>query len=127
MPKNNSFFKKPVILCMTTLLLLIIVWVGLASLPASSQEYRVYSLEADVRNIESRLSRIEAQLNQGGGTIRVPAAPSPSYNSGRRQKLSSDPMFDHLATLAIELKERMDKLDARLSRLESRVGVPRTR
>lgn len=127
MPKNNSVSKKLVMLCIA--LIGIIAVVGLVSAPASSQQSRVNALEVDLRGVQSRLNRIEAQLNQSSrsGAVRVPAAAPPSSNSGRtRQMLSSDPMFDRLATLAIELRERIDRLDARVSKLESR-GVPRTK
>ena len=105
------------------LLLLIIVWGGLVSAPASSQSgSRVNSLELDIRGIQSRLSRIESQLNRSGGGP-TPAASPPSNNTGRyRQGLSGDPMFDRLATLAIELRERINQLDTRVSNLESKGG-----
>lgn len=108
------------------LLLLIIVWGGLVSAPASSQGgSRVNSLELDIRGIQSRLNRIESQLSRFGGGSPTPAAPPPSNNTGRyRQGLSGDPMFDRLATLAIELRERIDQLDTRVSNLESK-GTPR--
>lgn len=119
MPKNNSISKKLAIACIA-IFLAIIIWGSLVSAPTTSQESRVYSLELDVRGIESRLNRIESQLNQIGGSA-IPAPPQSSSNLGRnRQRLSGDPMFDRLATLAIELKERIDKLDGRVSKLESR-------
>lgn len=107
------------------LLLLIIVWGGLVPAPASSQETRVNTLELEIRSIESRLNRIESQLSRfGGGSPRVPTTPPTSNNTGRyRQGLSGDPMFDRLATLAIELRERIDRLDTRVSKLEK--GTPR--
>ena len=128
MSKNNRLVRNLVLLCI--MLITIIACGGLISHPASSQLSRQYNSEFDIRRIESRINQIENQLNQRGGTgsIRVPTPSVPSYNSGRyRQRLSSDPMFDRLATLAIELRERMDKLEARISKLESRVGAARTK
>lgn len=125
MPKNNGVLKKLAVLCIA-LIAVIIAWGGLVSAPASSQESRLNALEVDVRGVQSRLNRIEAQLNQlGGRSVRVPSAPPSS--SGRNRQLNSDPMFDRLATLAIEQKERMDRLEARISRLESRLGATRTK
>lgn len=126
MPKNNSVSKKLVILCIA--LIGIMAVAGLVSAPASSQESRVNALEVDLRGVQLRLNRIEAQLNQSSrsGSVRVPTAAPPSSTGRIRQRLSSDPMFDRLATLAIELRERIDRLDARVSKLESR-GAPRTK
>ena len=128
MSKNNRLVRNLVMLCIV--LISIIAWSWLSSHPASSQSSLQYNSEFDIRRIESRINRIESQLNQrgGAGSIRVPSTSVPSYNSGRtRQRLSSDPMFDRLATLAIELRERMDKLEARISKLESRGRATRTK
>jgi len=125
MPKRNSVLKKLAALCIA-LLMITLAWGILASAPASSQESRVNALEVDIRGIQSRLNRLESQLNRVGGTSpRLPNVPPPSSSAGQyRQRLSSDPMFDRLATLAIELRERIDRIDARVSKLESR-SAPR--
>ncbi|BAT55952.1 unknown protein [Nostoc sp. NIES-3756] len=102
--------------------LLIAIWLGLLSTPASSQQVdsRINNLEADFRNVLSRLNQIESQLNQ-----RQPAS-SPRTTitpSGSRRNLSSrqrDQMFDRLATLVVELKQQVNKLEARVANLESR-------
>lgn len=130
MPKRNKIFQKIAFFCLA-LLVVFIAWSGLAPAPASSQQVdsRVYGLEADVRGIESRLDRIETQLSQQSRFQSPgPSAAPPQYpiNSGRnRQRLSRDQMFDRLATLVIELKQQINQLEARVSKLESR-GAPRT-
>ena len=120
MLKSNSFFKKIVLSCLT-LLLVTVAWTWLISTPASSQtQSQINALEVDINGIESRLNRIEAQLNQLGRFAPPTATPPPSRsNSGRNTPLTRDQMFDRLATLVIELKQQVNKLETRVSKLES--------
>lgn len=120
MLKSNSFLKKIVLSCLT-LLLVTVAWTWLISAPASSQtQSQINALEVDLNGIESRLNRIEAQLNQLGRFAPPTATPRPSgSNSGRNTPLSRDQMFDRLATLVIELKQQVNKLETRVSKLES--------
>ena len=106
--------RKLLLLCLTTILV-IISWYGLNS-AALSQPSRVVNLEADISRIESRLNRLEAQISQ----ISRGQTPAPApINSGRKQpQLSREKMFDNLATLAIETKDQVNKLQARVSKLE---------
>ncbi|MBD2504363.1 hypothetical protein [Anabaena azotica] len=103
--------------------LIIVIWLGLLSTPASSQqiESRINNLEADFNRVLSRLNQIEGQLNQrqpgssSRTTITVP--------SGSRRNLSQtqrEQMFDRLATLVVELKQQVNKLETRVGKLESR-------
>lgn len=98
----------------------IIIW-GRIAIAASPVEFRVNALEGEINNIESRLNIIQTQLNQ----IR-PAAPSPAPTSPPRpsptigqRPLNREQMFDRLATLVIELKQQVNKLETRVSKLES--------
>ncbi|HYW20861.1 MAG TPA: hypothetical protein VE956_16480 [Nodularia sp. (in: cyanobacteria)] len=101
----------------------IIVWMGLFSNPASSQqiESRFNNLQADFNRVESRLSRIESQLNQ------MAKPPSPrtsltrpqSTNAGRNLS-AQEQKFERLATLVVELKQQVNELDKRVSQIESR-------
>ena len=120
MLKSNSFFKKIVLSCLT-LLLVIVAWTWLISAPASSQtQSQINALEVDLNGIESRLNRIEAQLNQlGRFAPPTPTLPPSRSNSGRNTPLTRDQMFDRLATLVIELKQQVNKLETRVSKLES--------
>jgi len=99
------------------------IWLGLLSNSASSQQVdsRINNLQADFNSLESRLSRVEAQLNQTRPSTspRISNAPP---SSGSRRNVSQpdrDRMFDRLATLVIELKQQVNKLEARVSKLES--------
>ncbi|MEH1940421.1 MAG: hypothetical protein V7L01_09425 [Nostoc sp.] len=99
-----------------------ILWGGLFGNTASSQqvESRIYNLEADLNRVESRLSQIESQL--GSSRQSSPRTTlTPRQSSGSRRNLSQqDPMFDRLATLVVELKQQVNKLEARVAKLESR-------
>ncbi|MBW4477227.1 MAG: hypothetical protein KME54_10180 [Tolypothrix brevis GSE-NOS-MK-07-07A] len=103
--------------------MIIIILVGFLSYPAFSQqlESRLYSLEADVNRVESRLNQIESVLNQNRSqSSRLPVTlPQPARNN-RRNVSQQDPMFDRLATLVVELKQQVNKLEVRISKLESR-------
>ncbi|MBD2518782.1 hypothetical protein H6G93_28230 [Nostoc sp. FACHB-973] len=104
-------------------ILVMIIWGGLFPNTASSQqiESRVNNLEADFNRVESRLNQIESQLNK---TRQFPSSRTtltPRQSTGSRQNLSQqDPMFDRLATLVIELKQQVNKLEERVSKIESR-------
>ncbi|WP_009633207.1 valyl-tRNA synthetase [Synechocystis sp. PCC 7509] len=107
-------YKKVLILCLTTILV-IISWYGLNS--AAFSQSSQFNVQADISRIESRLNRLEAQISQISRG-QTPVSPSPS-NSGRKQpQLSREQMFDNLATLAIETKDQVNKLQARVSKLE---------
>ena len=107
-------YKKVLLLCLTTILV-IISWYRLNS-AAFSQPSRLTNLDADISRIESRLNRLEAQISQISRG--QPPTPAP-INSGRKQpQLSREQMFDNLATLAIETKDQVNKLQVRVSKLE---------
>lgn len=83
-----------------------------------SLKARVSRLESQNYRLRSRLNRLESQLKrvnssnslEGGEQIRLPSSPpAPSIQ---------DPMFDRLAILVIELKERMNALEARMDEIE---------
>lgn len=107
------------------LFLVMTIWGGLLSNTASSQqvESRIYNLEADLNRLESRLDRIEGQLGQSRASPSPGAPTTPSQSPRSRRNLSQqerDRMFDRLATLAIELKEQINALQARVAKLEKR-------
>jgi len=91
--------------------------------PAATAQYsRISALEVDVNGLESRLNRLEAQISQ---ITRIPypgapASPPPARNTRRNQpQLSREEMFDRLATLVIETKDQVNKLQARVAKLEA--------
>lgn len=100
-----------------------IIWGGLFGNTALSQqvESRISNLEADFNRVESRLNQIESQLGQGRQSLSRRTTLTPRQSSGSRGNLSQqDPMFDRLATLVVELKQQVNKLEGRVSKLETR-------
>ncbi|MEA5603279.1 hypothetical protein [Nostoc sp. UHCC 0252] len=100
-----------------------IIWGGLLGNTASSQQVnsRIYNLEADLNRVESRLNQIESQLGRGRQSPSRRTTLTPRQSSGSRGNLSQqDPMFDRLATLVVELKQQVNKLEARVAKLETR-------
>lgn len=122
MLKSKRLFQKIALLC-AAVLIVIIVWGSLTPEIASSQqvESRINNVEVDLNRLESRLNRIESQLDQlrGVRSPRRPSAPSPENRSpNQTPQLSREQMFDRLATLVIELKQQVNKLETRVSKLE---------
>ncbi|WP_138498228.1 carbohydrate porin [Nostoc sp. PA-18-2419] len=104
-------------------ILVVLIWGGLFSNTASSQqvESRLNNLEADLNRVESRLNQLESQLNRTGKSPSPRTTLTPRQSTGSRQNLSQQgSMFDRLATLVIELKQQVNKLEERVSKLESR-------
>ncbi len=86
--------------------------------PAQAQaglDSRVSRLETDLVGIQTRLNQLEASRSSQGASVPTPTASS-GDRRGHRQLLSADPQFDRLATLVIELKERVTALEAPLNR-----------
>ena len=122
--------KKYGIIC----LVLILGFVFLPRLTVAQSpgllESRISRIEAENFQLRSQVSRIESQLAQlSGRPFSSPQKPSPnspapriSSRTNRRQVSSSDPMFERLATLVIELKERVQSLESQVAELKK----PRT-
>ncbi len=89
--------------------------------PAQAQaglDSRVSRLETDLIGIQTRLNQIESNRSRQGVSAPAPLASSGDRRGDRR--ISADPQFDRLATLVIELKERVTSLETRLGKLERR-------
>lgn len=119
--RSRSTWHRFVLGCIL-LILLLLTWQAATPAQDSYLSSRVSRLESENSTMRSRLSRLEsevARLNSETGIaytepleeeVVLPSAP-----------LSSDPMFDRLATLAIELKERIVALEAQVADLQARV------
>ncbi|NJL22374.1 MAG: hypothetical protein HC895_18680 [Leptolyngbyaceae cyanobacterium SM1_3_5] len=73
---------------------------------------QISRLEAQNTLLQSRLSRLEAAIGRVDNRP-LPNVPPPSVPAGT-SALASDPMFNRLATLAIELRDRIIVLEDRL-------------
>jgi len=103
-------------------ILVTIIWGSFFSKTASSQqvESRINNLEADLNRVESRLNQIESQLGKTRQSPSSRTTLTPRQTGSRGNLSQQDPMFDRLATLVIELKQQVNKLEARVAKLESR-------
>ena len=82
-------------------------------------ESQISRLESDIFQIRSRLSNLESQISRVDRSSRTPS-PTPQLPSPdqRTSIPPSDAMFDRLATLVIELKERIQVLEKKVAALE---------
>lgn len=112
------------LLCLLLTLALVIIPIQVKAQVSAGLESRLGRLEAENFQVRSQLSRIESQLNQFQGrtpsrpTLSTPARPSTSRTvpyRGSTSTLSSDPLFQRLSTLVIELKERIQALEAKVA------------
>ena len=117
--------KKYWIICLALILgFVLLPRFTLAQEPAFL-ESRIARLEAENSQLRSQVSRIETQLTQlSGRPLSQPSSPNQPVpqitpRTNRRQVSSSDPMFDRLATLVIELKERVQSLEAQVAKLNN--------
>jgi outer membrane murein-binding lipoprotein Lpp len=100
----------------------VVIWGWLFSNPAFSQriESRLNNLESDFNTLQSRVNRLESLLTQGRQVPPI-GTPSTSPQLPRTRNLPQaerERMFDRLATLVIELKQQVNKLEARVAQLE---------
>lgn len=97
------------------------VWMGLLSHPAASQqiESRFNNLQADFNRVQSRLSRVESQLNQVSQCPSQRMTLTPPQGNAERNLSQSEEMFDRLATLVVELKQQVNELEKKVSRIEA--------
>lgn len=105
--------------------LVLMIWIGLLSNTASSQqvESRLNNLEADFNRFQLRLGQIEAQLNQNRQSPSLRISNNPPQSQTSRRNLSQperDRIIDRLSILIVELKQQVNKLETRVSKLESR-------
>ncbi|MFB2876499.1 hypothetical protein [Floridanema aerugineum] len=112
------------LLCLIMIFALVIIPVQVKAQVSVGLESRLARLEAENLQLRSQLSRIESQLNQSQGRtlsrpnlstpVRPPTSATVPYR-GSTSTLSSDPLFQRLSTLVIELKERIQVLEAKVA------------
>jgi hypothetical protein len=98
-----------------------IVTFAIAPANASMDETRISRLESDLSRLESEVNQLSSQirsLDRVGDRPRPNPVEVPAIDRPETSISSSDPMFDRLATLVIELKRRMDGFEERLVELE---------
>lgn len=113
------------ITCLAIIVALIILSSHTLAQSSGALESRVSRLESDNFQLRSQISRIESHLAQLSGrspsrssTPNRSAPQVPLSTTRQRQVSSSDPMFDRLATLVVELKGRVQALETQVAELK---------
>ncbi|MEG4534909.1 hypothetical protein [Microcoleus sp. D2_18a_D3] len=115
MPKNIG--HRALKLCVLCLACVLAIGVAPIFTPAQSTtqlEFRIIQLERQISELRGQIYSLQNQ----GSRVNRPPSPSGSGRTNARM-LSGDPLFDNLATLAIETKQDVIKIQERLSKLES--------
>jgi|SRR6476469_1975767 len=117
MPKNIRHRALTIcLLCLGCALAITVAPIVTPAQSTSQLEFRITQLERQISELRGQIYSLQ---NQGSRANR-PQSPSPSGSSRINPRtLSGDPMFDNLATLAIENKQDIIKIQERLSKLES--------
>lgn len=85
----------------------------------SRLESENFQLRSQINQIQSQVSRLSQSQPQRGLTIPPAPAPVPSITPRRqRHPTETNQIVDRLATLAIELKERVNRLEAQVAELK---------
>jgi hypothetical protein len=110
-----------------TLFLALIVSVGVQIIhPRPIVAQSDTAIRSEITSLRSRVSRLEAEIRSVGRSGSRPSTPSQPRQITPPQEVngvavgSSDPMFERLATLTIELKERVTSLEKRVAQIEQK-------
>jgi uncharacterized protein YceH (UPF0502 family) len=121
MSKFNSIPPLKTGVCLVALILMI--WAGWTTVVGA--QVNQLQLESRVDRLESELSRVRSRLTQLEAHVAGPNRITPPASApvdGVDQALSLEDQFDNLATLAIELKQDLRQLEARVTALEQAVS-----
>ncbi|MBD1833083.1 hypothetical protein H6F61_10280 [Cyanobacteria bacterium FACHB-472] len=110
--------KKIALFCLSLILVVVIMPPLTLAQGTSYLESRISRLEAENYQMRSLITQLDAQVDalQQSGASRPPSVPS----RVTRTRPSSDPMFDRLATLVVELKQRINKLEKLVTELQKK-------
>ncbi len=112
--------KKFSLICLALIVGLIILSPRLTMAQSlSSLESRIFRLESENAQLRSHLNRLEGELSRSSFPIPRNNIPAPGLPPrANQQVLPSNPMFQRLATLVIELKERINVLEEQVTELK---------
>lgn len=123
MLKKTSPLFSLIFLCFLIVLLLGL-WIAAAKADnLSSLQSRVSRLESDNYRLRSRLNRLESQLKRGSLSSSLDNQEPSGLPSSSSAPSIEKQMFDRLATLVIELKERVKDLELRVDALEKSPAI----
>ncbi|MEM9090272.1 MAG: hypothetical protein AAGC93_16175 [Cyanobacteria bacterium P01_F01_bin.53] len=101
------------------LVLVGIILVGSWHMPSSASsliDSRINQLEFQVRSVQTQLNQLQTQLPNPGGPS-VSNVPTTIHRGPAPDELSLDEQFDNLATLVIEINQRVKVLESQLAGL----------
>lgn len=104
------------LLCLACVLAIIVRPIFTPAQSRAQLEFRITQLETQISELRQQIYSLQSQ---GSGVRRPDSASRPNSSRTNQRMLSGDPMFDNLATLAIETKQDVIKIQERLSKLES--------
>jgi len=95
-------------------------WPTPSSAQTSQQvNFRVSRLETEVRMLQSQINQLESEIGRGdrlaSGQSNIPATDPGNLDDSA---LSSNPMFERLATLVVETRQDVFALEERVEALE---------
>jgi uncharacterized protein YceH (UPF0502 family) len=97
-------------------LLLLFCWQSSSTAQTTTQlESRLSRLEFENNSLRSSLNQLQAQLSRLSPNARVEIAPNAAGRTPAAAALAEDPTFKNLATLVIELKERVVAVEDQLA------------
>lgn len=100
---------------------------SVASLAKDQDSFRLSQLETEVRGLRSQIRHLESQLNQRDrptSTASIPSLPrSPLPSDPELSQPEPDLMFDQLATLVIETRQDMLRLQDQVTQLEQAMAA----
>jgi uncharacterized protein YceH (UPF0502 family) len=120
--KRFSRWLKPLSILLLTLIVLL-SWQTLT--PAQDTAFlasRITRLENQNSALRSQLNQLESQVSRISSNIGLDYAQPAPIEISPSSPLTDDPMFDRLATLVIELRERIVELETQVADLQARVS-----
>jgi hypothetical protein len=89
-------------------------------------ESQVSRIETENRNLRSRLNQLESQVSRLSINAGIEDAPpiAPERSPSTISSLAEDPTFKRLATLVIELKERVVEVETAIARIAPAQSLP---
>lgn len=114
--------RKIELLCLVLILEIALVPKQTLAQGSSYLESRISRLESETYQLRSQINQLQSQvLGVNQSTQRTGSTkPAPPIAPRGNRPASADPMFDRLATLAIELKQRINKLEAQVAELQKK-------
>ena len=103
---------KICLVCLACVLAIVVKPVFTSAQSTTQLEFRITQLESQIAELRGQIYSLQSQ----GSGVNRPQSPSRRANP---RMLSGDPLFDNLATLAIETKQDLIEIKQRLSKLES--------